>query len=134
MRNNNTGCATVFRSARQGCKPASAVQPAAAVVVNTSHRGLAGHSITMDGTMSAKKFWLVMRYTRWLLWLAFLAYSLEFYVHRQQHMYLGQLLPTTEAWMFGLGLASVTAGLVELRTRDKAGIKREPDNKIGFDR
>ena len=82
----------------------------------------------------ARQLWSVIRYTRWLLWLAFLAYSLEFYIHRQQHMYLGQLLPTTEAWMFGLGFAAVTAGIVELKARDTAGIKREPENKIGFDR
>jgi hypothetical protein len=84
--------------------------------------------------MSARRLWSVIRYTRWLFWLAFLGYALEFYIHRQQHMYLGQLLPTTEAWMFGLGLAAVTAGMVELKARDKAGITRKPDSKIGLDR
>jgi len=84
--------------------------------------------------MSRSQLWLLVRYTRWLLWLAFLAYSLEFAVHRQQHMKLGQLLPTTEGWMFGLGLAAVTAGLLEMMMREKAGINREPVNKIGFDR
>jgi hypothetical protein len=84
--------------------------------------------------ISATKFWSLTRYARWLLWLAFVAYSVEFWVHRQQHMYLGQLLPTTEAWMFGLGLAAVAAGLLEMMMREKAGIKREPANKIGFDR
>jgi hypothetical protein len=36
--------------------------------------------------------------------------------------------------MFGLGLAAVAAGLLEMMMREKAGIKREPANKIGFDR
>ena len=40
----------------------------------------------------------------------------------------------TEAWMFGLSLAAVTVGLFELMARDLAGIKREPQDKIGFDR
>ena len=111
------------------------VQPATAASVVTSQEILADRQFSTDGsTMSARRLWSVIRYTRWLLWLAFLGYALEFYIHRQQHMYLGQLIPTTEAWMFGLGLAAVAAGIAELRTRDQAGIKREPDNKIGFDR
>src|SRR5262245_40770930 len=88
----------------------------------------------MGRTMSARQLWSVMCYSRWLLWLVFLGYALEFYIHRRQHMYLGQFLPTTEAWMFGLGLAAVAVGIIELKTRDKAGIKKEPENKIGFDR
>ena len=78
---------------------------------------------------------MVIRYTRWLIWLAFLAYSVEFVFHRAQHMNaVGQLLPTTEAWMFGPGLAGVATGLLELKMREAAGIKREPENKIGIGR
>jgi hypothetical protein len=89
----------------------------------------------MGRIFSARKLWSTIRYTRWLLWLAFLGYAVEFQIHRQQHMNLfGQLSPRTEVWMFGLALGAVTAGMLELLMRDKAGIKREPGHKIGFDR
>ena len=95
----------------------------------------AGRWLLTRTFVSAKGLWSLIRYTRWLLWLAFLAYSLEFVFHRAQHMNsLGQLLPTTEAWMFGLGLAAVATGLLELKMRETAGVKRAPENKIGFDR
>jgi hypothetical protein len=87
----------------------------------------AGHIVT--------HLWLFLRCSRWLLWLAWLGYSIEFVIHRDQHMgTFNELSRTTEFWMFGLPLAAVTVGLFELMARDWAGIKREPPDKIGFDR
>jgi hypothetical protein len=85
--------------------------------------------------MSARHLWLFLRYSRWLLWLAWLGYSIEFVIHRDQHMgAFNELSRTTEFWMYGLALAAVTVGAFELMARDWAGIKREPQDKIGFDR
>jgi hypothetical protein len=36
--------------------------------------------------MSAKHLWLFFRYARWLLWLATIGYSIEFMIHRPQHL------------------------------------------------
>ena len=85
--------------------------------------------------MWEKRFWLFLRYTRWLLWLAFLGYCLEFVIHREQHLNsFGQLLLTSEFWMFSLPLAAVFAGCLELMMREKAGITRSSDQKIGLSR
>jgi len=76
---------------------------------------------------------LFLRYWRWLLWLAWLGFCLEFVINREQHIGpLGQLVLTTEVWMFGIPLAAVTIGLFDLMMRDMAGIKRESKDKIGF--
>ena len=85
--------------------------------------------------MSARHLWLFLRYSKWLLWLAWLGYCLEFVIHREQHFgAFGQLSLTTEAWMFGLPLAAVAIGLFEQKMRDVAGIARGPEHKIDFDR
>jgi hypothetical protein len=73
--------------------------------------------------MNSARAWLFFRSLRWLLWLGFIAYSGEFVAHQPNHMNeFGNLLPTTEALMFGLPLAAVVAGLFELMMRDRAGI------------
>src|SRR5262245_48935226 len=85
--------------------------------------------------MSAKHIWVFLRYSRWLLWLAWLGYSIEFVIHRDQHMgAFNELSLRTEVWMFGIPLVAVLFGLLELMMRDMAGIKWEPKNPIGFDR
>lgn len=85
--------------------------------------------------MSLKRLWQLMRYTRWLLWLAFLGLSLEFVIHRQQHLdHFGRLTLTTEEWMFGLPLAAVFVGFLELLVREKGGITRGTSQKVGFER
>jgi hypothetical protein len=85
--------------------------------------------------MSARHLWLFFRYSRWLLFLAWLGYCLEFVIHREQHMgTFNELSRMTEFWMFGIALVAVLFGLLELMTRDMAGIKWEPKNPIGLDR
>ena len=85
--------------------------------------------------MSSRQIWMLLRYTRWLLWLAWLAYCVEFVIHRPQYINaVGQLLLRTEVWMFGLPLAAVFVGCLELLMREKAGLSRQPDAKIGFGR
>jgi hypothetical protein len=85
--------------------------------------------------MPLKSLWLFLRYTRWLVWLAFLGRSVEFVIHRQQHLDpFGRLVRTTELWMFALPLAAISIGCLELLVREKAGITRGPAGKIGLGR
>jgi hypothetical protein len=74
---------------------------------------------------TAIKAWLFFRCLRWLLWIGAIAYSIEFVLHRADHLNLfGHLLPTTEAWMFGLPLAAIFAGYFELMMRERTGLPR----------
>ena len=84
--------------------------------------------------MPLKSLWLFLRYTRWLIWLAFLGLSVEFVIHREQHLVFGHLVRTTELWMFALPLAAIAIGCLELLVREKAGITRGPAGKIGLGR
>jgi hypothetical protein len=69
--------------------------------------------------------WLLMRALRWLLWAGFLGYSLHYVLYSASHLdRFGHLLPTTEMAMYGLSLAAVFAGLMELLLRDRAGVTR----------
>jgi hypothetical protein len=69
--------------------------------------------------------WLFFRCLRWVLWLGFLAYSAEYLANPLHHIdQFGHLLPTTEAMMFGLPLAAVFAGCLELMMRERAGLPR----------
>ena len=83
--------------------------------------------------MSAAYAWLFFRYVRWLLWLAPIGYSIEFIVHRSQHLdAFGNLSPVTEFLMFMVPLAAVFAGFFENMMRDKAGLPRPQPFQIGF--
>jgi hypothetical protein len=83
--------------------------------------------------MSAAYAWLFFRYVRWLLWFAAIGYSIEFLVHRPQHLNtFGHLLHTTEFWMFMLPIGAVFAGFFELMMRDKAKLPRPRLFQIGF--
>ena len=74
---------------------------------------------------SAIMGWLFFRCLRWLLWLGFIAYSAEFAAHQSNHINrFGNLIPTTEAAMFGLPLAAVLSGFIELMMRERAGLPR----------
>jgi hypothetical protein len=85
--------------------------------------------------MSARRLWIFFRYTRWLLWLATIGYSIEFLINRQHHMdAFGRLALTTEFLMFTLPLAAVFAGCFELMMRDRAGITRQKSDEIGLKR
>jgi hypothetical protein len=85
--------------------------------------------------MWAKYLWLFFRYTRWLLWLATIGYSIEFMVHRAQHLDpFGRLYLTSELWMYLLPLAAVFVGCLELMMRQKAGIQNLKSEQVGFER
>ena len=73
--------------------------------------------------------WLVLRMTRWISWVSFLAYSFAITITADRSSYLdhfGRPLYSTEAWLFGLPMLAVALGLFELMMREQAGIAR-PD-------
>jgi hypothetical protein len=76
----------------------------------------------MDGKVAA---WLLFRAARWLAWIGFFLYCAHFVAYRQEHLNsFGQLIPTTEAGMFGFATAAVFAGFFELMMRERAGLDR----------
>ena len=69
------------------------------------------------------KCWLAMRALRWLSWIGFLLYALHYYLWPEVHNnQFGHLYPSTEAWMFGLGLMTAFTGMFELALRGRAGL------------
>jgi hypothetical protein len=85
--------------------------------------------------MSARRLWIFFRYTRWLLWLATIGYSIEFMMNRRHHMdEFGRLYLSTEFWMFFLPTAAVFVGFFELMMRGRAGIARQKSDEIGLKR
>jgi hypothetical protein len=74
-----------------------------------------------------KTAWQSMRAVRWLLWVSFFAYCLHYMLYSASHLdHFGHLFLSTEIAMYGLSLAAVIAGLLELMLRDKAGIVKSP--------
>ena len=72
-----------------------------------------------------KAAWVMSRFIRWGLWLATAAYYMHFFMKREDHLTpFGHLLTTTELWMFGLPLAAVFAGFIEMMLRERAGLPR----------
>jgi hypothetical protein len=64
-----------------------------------------------------------------------IGYSIEFMIHRSQHLDpFGRLYLTTEVWMYLLPLAAIFVGCFELMMREKAGISRLQSDQVGFDR
>ncbi len=69
--------------------------------------------------------WIFCRCLRWLLWIAAAGYYLEFALNRADHTdWNRQLLLTTELWMFGLPIAAVLTGFLELIARERNGFSR----------
>jgi hypothetical protein len=69
--------------------------------------------------------WRFFRIMRWLVWLAAVGYYIEFLVNRPYHLnQFGHLLTTTEFWIFGLPIAAIFNGFLELMMREKAGLPR----------
>ncbi len=69
--------------------------------------------------------WLILRISRWLLWVALFALSIHFNAYPESHLdAYGHLLLTTELTMFGLAEAAVFAGFLELMMRERARIPR----------
>lgn len=69
--------------------------------------------------------WLFFRCLRWVCWIATAAYFVEFYLHRRDHLSsFGQLIPSTEFWMFSLPIAAVFVGFLELMARERTKLGR----------
>jgi len=69
--------------------------------------------------------WHLLRLLRWLLWAAFLGFCLMFWLDRPSYVnQFGHLLMWVEAVMFGLPVAAVFVGFMEMVMREKAGIVR----------
>jgi hypothetical protein len=69
--------------------------------------------------------WRLLRISRWALWLAFLGYCFYLHVFREgQYNQFGHLPIASELTIFGLGVAAVFAGLLEMMMREQAGIPR----------
>jgi len=75
--------------------------------------------------MTSKTVWLLFRVVRIGLWLATVAYYARFAMNRQEFLTaFGHLQTTTEMWMFGLPLAAIFMGFMELMMRERAGLPR----------
>jgi len=73
--------------------------------------------------MTAATWWVIFRILRWALWFAAIAYYCYMWADRESHLnQFGNLLPMTEAFLFGLPLAAVFMGLLELMMRSRAGL------------
>jgi hypothetical protein len=69
--------------------------------------------------------WLAFRVLRWLFWLAAAAYFVAFWLRREDHLNsFGNLLNSTEFWMFMLPLAALFTGFLELAMRERAALLR----------
>jgi hypothetical protein len=81
--------------------------------------------------MTPNTAWLAFRVLRWGFWLATVLYYFMFTQNRADYLTpFGHLLTRTELWMFGLPLAAVFLGFMELMMREWAGL---PAPAIGRD-
>jgi len=81
--------------------------------------------------MTARTAWHALRGLRWLLWAAFLGYALLYWLNPSSyHDHFGHLLLSTELVMYGLPVAAVFVGFVEMMMREKAGIVRVPPQAL----
>jgi hypothetical protein len=72
--------------------------------------------------------WRVLRVARWTLWLSVLAVFSYFVADREALFTpFGQLKPSVELFLFGIGAAPAIVGLFEMMMRDRAGVTRMPD-------
>ena len=73
--------------------------------------------------MTPSTAWLAFRVLRWGIWLATVAYYFMFTQSRADYLTpFGHLMTRTEMWMFGLPLAAVFLGFMELMMRERAGL------------
>lgn len=71
------------------------------------------------------KAWLLFRVLRWATWIGAVLYGIEFLKHKSAHMNsFGQLLLSTEMWLFGLPLIGMAFGFFELMMRQQNKIKQ----------
>ena len=72
-----------------------------------------------------KAAWVTFRILRLGLWVVTAAYYVRFFMNRGDFLTsFGHLQTATELWMFGLPLAAVFAGFLELMARERAGLPR----------
>jgi hypothetical protein len=75
--------------------------------------------------MNAVAVWRTLRALRWVLWLGIIAYYVYVAAFRDDHLTaFGHLLRSTEMFMFGLPVAAMFAGLLELWAREIAGVPK----------
>jgi len=75
--------------------------------------------------------WKATRIARWLLVPIYVAYIIEFLIHKPAYLdWRGLLALSTEMVMFGVPVLFVVLGLVEIMFREKGGIPK-PRN-FGF--
>jgi uncharacterized membrane protein len=75
--------------------------------------------------MTARTVWHGLRGLRWLLWAAFVIFALAYWLDpTKYHNQFGNLLLWVEAVMFGLPVAAVFVGFIEMMMRERAGIIR----------
>jgi hypothetical protein len=71
--------------------------------------------------------WIVLRVSRWLIWLGFFVYVWRVMLDRASYMdSFSRPLRSTEAMLYGLPLLAVALGFLELMMRERARIER-PD-------
>jgi hypothetical protein len=76
-------------------------------------------------TKTARSAWQGLRGVRWLLWAAFVLFALAYWLDpTKYHNQFGNLLLWAEAVMFGLPVAAVFVGFIEMMIRERAGIIR----------
>lgn len=67
-----------------------------------------------------KALWLTARVLTWALWIGFVLYGVYYMANPSpHHTSLGHLRPVTEAVMFGLPLAAIALGLVQLMIKER---------------
>ena len=77
--------------------------------------------------MTARTAWHALRGLRRLLWAAFLVFSLAYWLDSTRyHDQFGHLLLRVETVMFWLPVAAVFVDLLEMMTRENAGVLRAP--------
>lgn len=70
--------------------------------------------------------WQAMRVLRWGLWIGAVAFYIYFYSNRAPHLtQFGHLKHSAEAFMFGLPIAAVIAGFLELMFKARIGGAKE---------
>ena len=64
--------------------------------------------------------WPIARVITWLLWATFIGYCIYFISNRAPHLTsFGHLKPHVEAIMFGLPIAAVIMGFVQLMAKER---------------
>jgi len=69
--------------------------------------------------------WMALRIARFVLWAAFLVYSLRVLSNSAGFVdHFSRPLRSTEAWLYGLPVLAVTLGFLDLMMRERARIPR----------